>query len=103
MNKLFPSNRYQGARGNSEKLLELIEEDSELLQSFGVVIDSVDPGVSAHLEQFVETNESGSMYYPNWAIIRMEATTWWWLRELLLELKTFREQACPATNGNEET
>ena len=27
MKKLFPSNRYQGARGNSEKLLELIQNE----------------------------------------------------------------------------
>jgi hypothetical protein len=102
MKRLFPKNRYQNARGNSKKLAELIKEDSELLKAFGVVVDGVDPGVVAHLQQFVETDEHGSTYHPEWGRIILETTTWWWLREILLELKTLREKPCPVTNGNEE-
>ena len=102
MKKLFPSNRYSKARGNSLKTVKLIEEDTELLASFGLMLDSVDPGIHGHLVSFIETDELGRTHYPSWSTVNLDATSWWWIRDLLLELKQYREQQCPATNGNEE-
>ena len=102
MKNLFPSNRYHKARGKVKELSEMISEDSELLQTFNVVVDSVDPGLTGHLSQFVEKNEDGKLHQPSWSNITLDSTTWWWLRELLIELKAYREKSCLATNGSEE-
>ena len=99
---LFPQNRYYRARYNKSTLIELIQEDKELLNKFGFIIDSVDPGITGHLEEFIETNEKEELFYPNFSIINLNSTAWWWLRPLLVELLNYREQKCLATNGNQE-
>jgi hypothetical protein len=99
---LFPQNRYYRVRNNRTKLAELIKEDKELLSKFGFVIDSIDPGISGHLEEFIETNEREQLFCPNFSMINLNSTAWWWLRPLLVELLKYREQQCLATNGNKE-
>ena len=99
---LFPQNRYYKARHNKSKLIKLIEEDKELLSKFGFIIDSVDPGITGHLKEFIETNEREQIFHPNFSIINLNSTGWWWLRPLLVELLNYREQQCLATNGNKE-
>ena len=99
---IFPHNRYYKFRRKKEEFAKLVKEDKELLSKFGLVISSLDPGVSAHIEEFIESNENEKLFYPDFSTVNLDATTWWWLRPLLIELLKHREQQCLATNGNKE-
>ena len=51
---------------------------------------------------YIETDENERLHYPNFSVINLESTTWWWLRPLLIELTNYKEQQCLATNGKKE-
>ena len=96
----YPKSRY--FKVSPHKLKELAEEDRRLLENFGAILHSVDPGLTVHLADFIETDEIDRKICPDWSILTLDSTTWWWIRPLLLELKKYREQQCLATNGSKE-
>ena len=99
--ELYPKSRYSNLK-KKEQLISIIEEDKSLLSSFGVILDSVDPGIAGHLSQFIEETEEGVGHYPQWSQVSLDSTTWWWLRNLLIELQEYRTKTCQDMTGKRE-
>jgi hypothetical protein len=88
------ADRYKLAMGRGKKEFEqAVEEDKQLLGSFGLGLLSVRNGLRVVLKKSVR----GDRINP-WDVIEVNARLWGWLRPLLLELYTLRQAARKPTN-----
>jgi hypothetical protein len=82
-------NRYRVARAmGREKYKEVVREDEELLNGFGLRLLSVDCGLRAAIEEELK----GERINP-WNVVTIDEKTWKWLRPLLCRLRTAEARA----------
>ncbi|MEE9365172.1 MAG: hypothetical protein V3W44_00660 [Dehalococcoidales bacterium] len=76
-------NRYRVARAlGPEKYEEVVKEDKELLQLYGLQLMHVNCGLTAALEKELD----GQRIHP-WNVIEFNEKAWKWIRPLLLRLR----------------
>lgn len=79
-------NRYRVALAKGRNEYEkAIQDDSDLLKAFGMMMTSTDGGV-----HFIKEKAKGGRINP-WDLMSVNFQMWDWLRPLLLELKDRRE------------
>jgi hypothetical protein len=79
--------RYRVARAvGPDRYREVLKEDAELLQLYGLKLMCVESGLTAAIEE--ETQ--GGRINP-WNVVEMNEKTWKWLRPLLLRLRAAEE------------
>ena len=78
--------RYRMARAQG-KYQQVVQEDSDLLEGFGLGLLSVNSG----LRVVVKKSLREGRVHP-WDVIPVHPKLWRWLRPLLVELAEFRQQ-----------
>ena len=84
--------RYRVARALG-KFDDVVEEDRQLLDRYGLLLMAVDCGVHVAVKDELRTDKKGKLIINPWNTLTLDEKTWGWLRPRLARLAELEDEA----------